>query len=489
MTVPVSISGLAGENATFTLTNLGSTDKALGSNGMFTAVVNPVQAKLEPVARAQSGADTARGRAIAEFNLKGYKAALQAGSKNTFLKPQASIAITVANAQLGDPYEWVDCQNVDYGTLTCLDANPYRSTTLQAKGVMPGGRTVNIWVENSEFGPGRIDPPLVNELLIQFAKTNGIGDSLRTLGGEPWGPHTYTSELIPADNQPVNVVLANLTPDGQPYGLMGYFWAVNNFQRSSVPMSNEALVVFIDSESAYLAGLAGRQALVSTLVHEGTHLTNFYRRSVQTGAVAYETWLEELTALASEDIVGSRLDAGYNSVRDSRLPHFLIGNSFNCNLTQFSTSASSCFGYSVVGSFAGYLVRQLGVPFYKTLLSSNSPSSVQALDAAIRAHRPGSSLNQELAAWTSVTAALVPNSQLPAGAGYRALTSDGFSLPTIDLQAMSPYYTPSTQSPTTLAAYGTVAWHRNRVVGTLDETVTVPAGTKLTLTVAAQPPK
>lgn len=484
VTLPLAISGLAGANATFALTNLGSTDKTLPDNGMFTQAESKLPAKFDRAASTQEAAQSPRQRDITEFNLKGFAKVLErpATSVPRFEQRQAAMRPDFYSAPVGTPHNWIDCQSYD-NNFNCLDANPYRETTLQAKGTSPSGRVVNIWVENTEFASNKISSEFITNMLNQLVKPNGVVESLRTLGGTAWGAHAYEGQVIPGANQPLNIVLANLSPNGQPYGVMGYFWAVNNFTHAYVPMSNEALVTFLDTETGYLAGSGGAQALMSTLVHEGTHLTNFFRRSVAGGLTPYETWLEEFTAMAAEDIAGYNIDPSYNNVRDDRLPFFLIGDSFNCNLTNFQVDAPKCFGYSVVGSFGGYLVRQLGVPFYKNVLASNAPNSVQMLDDAIKAYRPTSSLNKELAAFAGVTASMTPTSQLPTGAGFPALASEGFNLPGIDLATQRGYWAPSSQPPTKLSAYGTIAWNRYNVADKLEETVTLPPGTKLTLTV------
>jgi hypothetical protein len=392
----------------------------------------------------------------------------------------------VASAVVGDTRDWVDCQDVSTANLTCRDVNPNRATTLVAQATAADFRKVNVWVQDTERGVNKVTDSVAQELAALYVQTYGVHDSLTTLGGAPWGVHNYATELI-APDQPVNLVLLNLTPDSRPYGLLGYFWAVNSFKKTSASLSNEAVAVFLDTETLYLdvSAESGLDQIKSTLIHEGTHMTNFYRRGVtMLGSPAFETWLEELVAMAAEDITSQRITPNFNSVRDSSLPYFLQTDSFNCSMTVFSSDFSQCFGYSVAGSFAGYLVRQLGVPFYQTLVSSLDVESVTALDSAIRFHRSDSSLGRELAEWARVTAARVSGSDLPDGFGYPALlNSVGFNVPGIDLGGSPFQYTPSVVTPTSLKAYASVAWRRANVSGTFKEIVQVPAGATLSVVI------
>ena len=91
----------------------------------------------------------------------------------------------------------------------------------------------------------------------------------------------------------------------------------------------------------------------------------FYRRNVALSPMhAYETWLNEMTAMVTEDLMSAPL-ASFNPIGNLRLPQYLgrdLGYaSFNCNLQQWTSYSNNCESYSVSGSFGGFLVRHLGV--------------------------------------------------------------------------------------------------------------------------------
>ena len=70
---------------------------------------------------------------------------------------------------------------------------------------------------------------------------------------------------------------------------------------------------------------------------------------------------------------------------------------------------ASCESYALTGSFGGFLNRQLGLDFYKSLLNSAGiEDSTAILDDAIKAKRPGFSLGQELRRFSSAAAGVIP---------------------------------------------------------------------------------
>jgi hypothetical protein len=184
----------------------------------------------------------------------------------------------------------------------------------------------------------------------------------------------------------------------------------------------------------------------------------------------------------AEDFAATRVSPGYNSAISSRLPYFLNTASYNCSITSFRSAAGTCFSYAVNGSFGAYLNRQLGVGFYRTLLARPESDSFNALDQAIRAHRPGSTLPQELRKWNQSTVATVQASQMPPGFGYPERLEDGYALTEIDLLPLRSRQAFSS-APAQLEAYASFPWLRSSASDLFEESVTVPPGATLSVIV------
>ena len=253
-------------------------------------------------------------------------------------------------------------------------------------------------------------------------------------------------------------MFVNFTPDSQPYGLLGYFWAVNNFKRtagsSQFQYSNESLSFYMDTETLYLGGANGLTTQISTLSHEFIHMINFYQRGALKGSdYMFDTFLEEMSALMSEDILAERLTPGTNPMRDGRITGWMSKPGFNCDLASWASDVNAtCFGYNVTGSLGAYLLRQHGVGFYQQMLrNTSSPDSLQVLGNAI-AQAGGPSLPVTLQRWGS-NIALLPSSG-PAGYGWPARTDQGFTLVGIDGQRYAAARRLPATVPAQLAARG-----------------------------------
>jgi hypothetical protein len=310
------------------------------------------------------------------------------------------------------------------------------------------------------------------------------------VGGPLWGEHGM-SQLIAGSGQPLDIFIVNITPDHQPYGLVGYFWGLNNFKAGSgdLAYSNESLSLYLDSETLYLDGENGVKQISTVMAHEGMHMQNFYRRGVKMGAdYTFDTWLEEMSALMMEDWASFNIDPTHNAIRDSRYPYYLSYNgagSYNCGLTEWTPMGATCESYAVTGSFGGFLNRQFGLDFYKALLASTGvKDSTQILDQAIKSRRPESGIGEELRRFTAASAGLIPLGAGIAGYSMPARSEDVFSLPAIDPASIGagnrklPQSAPSLLQP--LASFPVI---RSNIAGTYSETVRVPPGSTLSVIV------
>ncbi len=471
--VPLAISGLNGQSVTLVFTNESSTAEAL--SGLVVRSSSEIATTVNKASvAAPHDEDDAAKAAIREFNRAGF---------GKLLDPQAKVAPGVMKSIAPSAAHLVSDQRSVY-----LYDYSQRTVQLAAQRTTSDGTTVNLWVETGERDAARVSDALATRMLDKFAASGGIYDLLVRVGGPLWGEHGM-SQLLPGTGEPLDIFIVNFKPDHQPYGLVGYFWGLNNFRKGSgdLAYSNESLSLYLDSESLYLDGEAGVKQIATVMAHEGMHMQNFYRRGVKMGSdFTYDTWLEEMSALMMEDWASFNIDPSHNAIRDSRYPYYLNYNgagSYNCSLTDWTPMAASCESYAVTGSFGGFLNRQLGLNFYKALLTSTGvTNSAEMLDRAIRSQRPDSGIGQELRRFTAASAGTIPLGANIPGYSMPARSEDVFTLPAIDPASLGSRKLPQ-YAPAMLQALASFPVVRSNVVGTYSETVRVPPGTTLSVVI------
>jgi len=472
--VPLSISGLDGQTVTLVLTNESASDQSMGglvvrSNSERSIVASKSALQADDRAEAQN-------MAIGEFNRAGFDRLLGAPSKDAMALSKSVAA--------SPPYAVADERQI------YLYDHSRRTVKLVTQRSASDGTPVNLWVEVSELSPSRITAELAQRMEDKFAAPGGIYDLLVRTGGPLWGEHPF-GELIAGSGQPVDIFLVNFDGNAKPYGLIGYFWGMNNFKKDSGDRSwsNESLSLYLDTESLYLDGETGVKQIATTMAHEGMHMQNFYRRSVKMGAkYAFATWLEEMSALMMEDWASFNIDPSHNAIRDARFPYYLAYNgagSYNCMLSEWTPMGANCESYALNGSFGGFLNRQLGLDFYQSLLNSTGiEDSTAILETAIKSKRPDSGTAQELRRFSATAAGVIPLGAGLADYSMPARSEGGFSLPAIDPSSLGRDKRSLPQAvPDWLRKTGSFPLVRPNVKGTYTETVRVPAGTTLSVVV------
>lgn len=474
MQVPVNIGGLSGQDVMLVLTNTGATPQPMPAIALADVQRQPSNALFKSVLDGKTVESAAKVR-IAEFNSKGAAELLRQSRQRREVLAVTPQPLRAAGYGVGDPRPW--------NHLNDSNVVEVRNTTLRQYVNMGDGTVINFWVEDGEFDLAKVSPTILSGLVAAYTSApNAIHSMVEQVAGKAWGPHAYTNLI--ADNQTIDIVVLNFNNDGQAYGTLGYFWGLNNFKRTAEPDSNEAVALFLDAETLYLAGTTGRKLMKSTMAHEATHMANFYQRGVvPTDGKDYlnDTWLEEMTAMVMEDLLSTRIDPTYNKIRDVRLATYLSAGNYNCTLTSF-VAGLVCDGYSVSGSFGGYLLRQYGLAFYKHLLANKSSDDSQTvLDASIKA-AGGPGLGEALSRW-STTAALLPAGTSPAGFGYPGRVETDFTIIPIEGSMYSAARTLPASVPPFLKAMASFPVLRPAVSGTFSETVTVPANTTLSVVI------
>ncbi|WP_373783784.1 M30 family zinc metallopeptidase [Delftia acidovorans] len=473
--IPVALTNLGSKQVTLIYTNNGD-----ASVPMPALTLTPPAATTATAQKSLSAAP-ATGNQIPE-RIRNFKPRLTAADTQArqSIKPQAAAILPV-----GSQRSWF----VETGSSKIET----RQATLRRQASVPtptGTRTINVWLEDSEYDAAKVSDAMLDTLVQRFTSgSDAVYPLITGLSGEPWGAHSYSNLIDP--DQPLDIVFVNFVPDRTPYGLLGYFWSLNNFKADpadpDVKYSNQSLSFYMDTETLYLDPAAGMTNQISTLSHEFVHMTNFYRRSVQLSKpgtdYAFDTFLEEMSAMMGEDIVAQRVTPGFNSIASGRVPSWLSRSGFNCDPAAWSAdTAAPCFGYDVNGSLGAYLVRQYGVGFYKQLLSNTtSTDSLQVLGNAIQ-QAGGPTLPVAVQRWGANIALLPADS--PGGFGWPARTEQGFTLAAINGSSLASSRVLPTTVPVNLNARGHFPFLRQPdAQGTYQEQLRVPAGSTLTAVV------
>jgi Peptidase M30 len=474
--VPVSISGLKGQTVQLVFSNLSAT--AADSTSLSTLLPASGGATANAQIKSSPTAANTSMAAITEFNHTGIAALLQPRVPGS--GAVAKTAVTPPNSfALNSARQWYDKD----GTV--------RNTTLARQGTTGDGTIVDLWVEDSENVSGKVTPAIEDSLFSSYARAGGVYDILTSIGGALWGPQTRYGNVIPS-GQPINLVVLNFDHNQQPGGVVGYFYSLNNLipNTTTAALSNGAIALFLDSETMYLGGTAGMTSITTVMAHESTHMQNFYRRDVLAGTTfAYDTWLEEQTAMMMEDWASLNLTTTYNNVRDLRAPNYVQEGSYNCSAINFDVTGATCDSYSVNGSFGGFLNRQLGLAFYKDLLYRvDSIDSPTVLNESITAANPSTGFVDAFRRFSVTMGALIPAANAPPGYNFPARNEGGFTLPAIDpstfvsLLKTAPG-TATTSAPTTLNAFASFPMNRAKGTGTYSDGVPVPPGVALSVVI------
>ncbi|MDR1976042.1 MAG: hypothetical protein LBQ18_03525 [Campylobacteraceae bacterium] len=336
------------------------------------------------------------------------------------------------------------------------------------------GRTINIWVEDDEFGNEKIDDAKIDDIA---SNVNTIYTNVVNIAGEPWGAHSQ-SYFISKD-QPLDVVLVNFDNDSDPGGMVGYFDPNNNFINKNE--FNAALAIFIDTETYYLYG-DGKDVTLSTIAHELTHAINFYQRYILMGSSnQFDVFLDEMSAVMMEDVLSKKISSAFNDVR-LRYKDWLKEPLYHCDFKKWEEcNGDSVYSYSVAGSFGAFLLRQYGIDFYKTLFRTSSSSSLNVLNEAIK-KSDNRGLPHALRNW-GASIAMFPTSVKPEGFGYPALKDGGFELEAFDGNDYKSYRKLPISSPSTLAAHAHFPFLRKSSNYAYEETFTVPKGVSVSVIV------
>lgn len=313
---------------------------------------------------------------------------------------------------------------------------PY-SASAQAECLLPSGRTVVWWVDPNIVASGTFTALAWADTLakLQSAYCGSAGGlaRLNSLLGDVWGAAAsgYADLILDgAALQDVNIVLLNVPSTSQ---WAGYFYGEDTKKKAAYSNSNEALAVLINASQIK----NDVSFAASTLLHESTHMVNFYQRSVARGVV-HDSWLEETSAMMTEDIVAPAVLGGYNKVLDYRLATY-VSSGGNVSYINWPTLADASAHYALGGGFGAFLNRRYGLVIYQQLVGvcAETPalSSYACLDGLIKANG-GAGFGDEFARFGATVFGLFPASGAPDGYGYPATKAGVYQLQSSDLSLL-----------------------------------------------------
>ena len=311
------------------------------------------------------------------------------------------------------------------------------------KVVTDGTTTLIVWVADDEWGACSecVRQVMVDTFADRFLRpgpSNDIHDWLTALFGSPWGPHDY-AELISAEYaDDIHILVYDIDADGYVEGGTrrgGYFWAKDNFlQDPNVPgTSNERLMFYMDAPLLAQREGASWDAtdywpsfMISALAHEFQHMIHFYQKRVKHDFMVSETWLNEMSSEAAEDLVAEELNvngprgvayddstAGVPENSRGRLPRYNYYNYIQVTAWDYSDTLKH---YSISYALGAYLARTYGAGLFRHIVR-NDRSGVEAIEAALRSQGHGTSFGDVLVNWAAANL-LSDNTRAPAPYRY-----------------------------------------------------------------------
>jgi hypothetical protein len=387
-------------------------DEAIGVDGVDIATTS-AQPALGPSSAPANAKDML---ALSNRDIRAYLAKKGATFSASAEPRAAAPSYDVAGTTTGSLFDLDKNDNSASVAATC------RSVTTAS--TAQGNRTLNIWVANNCWTatgtvgtiypaqPHLVTQAMVDALAEEFLKAgenNDIYDWVTTILGPEWETTTDGS-LIPFNNE-ITILLSDIEQDlSDTGGIVGYFWAVNNFRKAVYSDSNERIMFVIDAamfsnpssdgsasttNSGWSASSYWAKKCFSTLAHEFQHMIQFYRKGIKVrgdGDTA-DTWINEMCSQLIEDLVADKIGvegprgvdpslggAGPSGNTNGRIPYFNKYLSSNYSLSK--DRDYNVYDYSFSYAFGSWLARNFGgASFVKNVVYDYNIDSTCITDA------------------------------------------------------------------------------------------------------------
>jgi hypothetical protein len=375
---------------------------------------------------------------------------------------------------LNSKRQWIDYYGGGTGT-------PY-TTTLKATCSIPSGRNVNVWVDDNSLANNQVTDNNVGNITSTYCGPNGSAAKLNALLGDFWGSDTYANDISDSPLQDINIVIIN-NPSSS--GWAGYFNSGNNILKSSTfTNTNEALVFFISASNLK----SNSVYILSTLIHESTHMINSYQMKIKSkGVKGHDTWLEETSAMMSEDIIAPTVifnadGSPYNKITTYRIPTYIKSGG---GISYINWTNLDDYHYDAGAAYGAFLSRKYGLSVYKNILNCTKPS-YNCMDNLIKT-LGGSGFADEFSRMGASVFSLMPGNTSPMNYGFPAKNDAGYNLFSADL---SVYAATRPANPAALTSGFTATTHTYQTdtippgkTNYIRSGVVVPANTSLILTI------
>ena len=358
---------------------------------------------------------------------------LRASGARGSLVARAPVAAPVrVTPAVGDHRTWNE--------LTATPVVPYDTVALDVC-ALPGGRNAVLWVDPRSTASGSLTAEDLAYFKTTFcgpagAAADGGFGRVKALLGDAWGSFdlSLATMLIP-DGPPlqdVNIVFLEVPGTLSSKTWAGYFYGKNNFLKvygTAFASSNEALAFFIDATQVH-ASPSSRGYIGSALLHELTHMVNFYQRSVVRGT-PNDTWLEETTATMTDDIVTPAATPDHVSIIPGQRIRPYVASGGAISLIGWDYPAQNT--YSLAGSFGAFVDRRYGTSILSGTIDCPG-TGIDCVDGLIRAGG-GTSFADDFARVGASIFGLLPVTGTPADYGYPQKVSGAYTLSAIDVSA------------------------------------------------------
>jgi hypothetical protein len=285
---------------------------------------------------------------------------------------------------------------------------------VQNVGTAFGNKTLNIWVSKNSYGSTCtkskcVTDAMIDDLADQFLQPgsdNDIYDWVTNIFGEEWGSNAqdHESDLIAATDE-ITIMLTDIDKDNSPNGgVIGYFYAKDNYKQSVLSGSNETIMFYIDSvmfANTDTSTTNWQKEIYATLAHEFQHMIHFYQKAVLYDATT-DVWINEMLSETTEDLVATKInhtgprgvdptDGSAGSAKN-QLGRYPLFNRYNTrSLSRWSNQLND---YSKVSAFGTFLVRNYGGAKVLHDILHTAKSHADAVEAAT-----GKSMRTLLSQW------------------------------------------------------------------------------------------
>lgn len=307
----------------------------------------------------------------------------------------------------------VESENLEVGTSEDLyDSDGKVVTSTVRKAVSAQGKNLYVWVADNCWGEQSkkrhsVTQQMVDEFAPKFLNSgsdNDIYEWVTNAAGDPWGPTSFDNLIDETDD--IHIWLMDIDDDNATSGklTLGYYYARDNYIKSTYPASNEKLMFTIDavlfskpSGSSWSITDYWPKELISTLAHEFTHMIYFYQKNILADQNS-NTAINEMSAQCMEDLVANKIEsdgprgvpyatpsAGAANNKNGRIPLYNKYNDYTL-LDWSRHPEESLINYSKTYTLGAYLMRNYGGANFIRELIQNEATGANSIVQAVNSN-------------------------------------------------------------------------------------------------------